>query len=121
MLPYLLGQNSSAHVARVVGLQTDSVVVTETRLNEKGSRLRVFSPTKYQHLCLIHVYLLKSKVLLGYCANDYCSRRDNAESQLQASKECCLASLSLLMCQTCELQELEEINHATVPYQCLLG
>ena len=27
-----VGQNSSAHVARVVGLQTDAVVVTETRL-----------------------------------------------------------------------------------------
>ena len=27
------GQNSSAHVARVVGLQTDAVVVTETRLS----------------------------------------------------------------------------------------
>ena len=26
-----VGQNSSAHVARVVGLQTDAVVVTETR------------------------------------------------------------------------------------------
>ena len=29
-----VGQNSSAHVARVVGLQTDAVVVTETRLNQ---------------------------------------------------------------------------------------
>ena len=28
-----LGQNSSARLARVVGLQTDAVVVTETRLN----------------------------------------------------------------------------------------
>ena len=28
-----VGQNSSAHVARVVGLQTDAVFVTETRLN----------------------------------------------------------------------------------------
>ena len=28
-----IGQNSSAHVARVVGLQTDAVVVTETRFN----------------------------------------------------------------------------------------
>ena len=28
-----VGQNSSARVARVVGLQTDAVVVTETRLN----------------------------------------------------------------------------------------
>ena len=28
-----VGQNSSAHVARVVGLQTDAVVVTETRFN----------------------------------------------------------------------------------------
>ena len=27
------GQNSSAHVARVVGLQTDAVVVTETRFS----------------------------------------------------------------------------------------
>ena len=27
-----VGQNSSANVARVVGLQTDAVVVTETRL-----------------------------------------------------------------------------------------
>ena len=27
-----VGQNSSAHVACVVGLQTDAVVVTETRL-----------------------------------------------------------------------------------------
>ena len=27
------GQNSSAHVARVVSLQTDAVVVTETRLS----------------------------------------------------------------------------------------
>ena len=27
-----VGQNSSAHVARVVGLETDAVVVTETRL-----------------------------------------------------------------------------------------
>ena len=27
-------QNSSAHLARVVGLQTDAVVVTETCLNE---------------------------------------------------------------------------------------
>ena len=30
-----IGQNSSAHVARVVGLQTDAVVVTETRLSYK--------------------------------------------------------------------------------------
>ena len=29
-----MGQNSSAHVACVVGLQTDAVVVTETRLND---------------------------------------------------------------------------------------
>ena len=29
------GQNSSAHVARVVGLQTDAVVVTETRLRNE--------------------------------------------------------------------------------------
>ena len=28
-----VGQNSSAYVARVVGLQTDAVVVTETRLS----------------------------------------------------------------------------------------
>ena len=28
-----VGQNSSAHVACVVGLQTDAVVVTETRLS----------------------------------------------------------------------------------------
>ena len=28
-----VGQNSSANVARVVGLQTDAVVVTETRFN----------------------------------------------------------------------------------------
>ena len=28
-----VGQNSSAHVARVVGLQTDAVVVTEPRFN----------------------------------------------------------------------------------------
>ena len=28
-----VGQNSSAHVARVVGLQSDAVVVTETRLS----------------------------------------------------------------------------------------
>ena len=28
-----VGQNSSAHVARVVGLQTDAVVVTETRFS----------------------------------------------------------------------------------------
>ena len=28
-----VGQNSSAHVARIVGLQTDAVVITETRLN----------------------------------------------------------------------------------------
>ena len=28
-----VGQNSSAYVARVVGLQTDAVVVTETRFN----------------------------------------------------------------------------------------
>ena len=28
-----VGQNSSAHVVRVVGLQTDAVVVTETRLS----------------------------------------------------------------------------------------
>ena len=27
-----VGQNSSIHVARVVGLQTEAVVVTETRL-----------------------------------------------------------------------------------------
>ena len=27
-----VGQNSSTHVARVVGLQTDAVIVTETRL-----------------------------------------------------------------------------------------
>ena len=27
-----IGQNSSTHVARVVGLQTEAVVVTETRL-----------------------------------------------------------------------------------------
>ena len=31
-----VGQNSSAHVVRVVGLQTDAVVVTETRLNLSG-------------------------------------------------------------------------------------
>ena len=31
--PHGMGQNSSAHVARVVGLQTDAVVVTETRLS----------------------------------------------------------------------------------------
>ena len=29
-----VGQNSSAHVVRVVGLQTDAVVVTETHLKE---------------------------------------------------------------------------------------
>ena len=29
-----VGQNSSAQVALVVGLQTDAVVVTETRLNQ---------------------------------------------------------------------------------------
>ena len=28
-----IGQNSSAHVARVVGLQTDAVVVTETHFS----------------------------------------------------------------------------------------
>ena len=28
-----VGQNSSAHAARVVGLQTDAVVVTETRFS----------------------------------------------------------------------------------------
>ena len=28
-----VGQNSSAHVARVFGLQTDAVVVTETRFS----------------------------------------------------------------------------------------
>ena len=28
-----VGQNSSAHVARIVGLQTDAVVVTETGLS----------------------------------------------------------------------------------------
>ena len=28
------GQNIIAHVARIVGLQTDAVVVTETRLTE---------------------------------------------------------------------------------------
>ena len=28
-----VGQNSSAHVARIVGLQTDTVVVTETRFS----------------------------------------------------------------------------------------
>ena len=31
-----VGQNSSAHVARVVGLQTDAVVVTETRFCSKA-------------------------------------------------------------------------------------
>ena len=31
-----IGQNSSAHVARVVGLQTDAVVVTETRFRIDG-------------------------------------------------------------------------------------
>ena len=30
-------QNSSAHVARVVGLQIDAVVVTETRLRDMGN------------------------------------------------------------------------------------
>ena len=29
-----VSQNSSAHVARVVGLQTDAFVVTETRFSE---------------------------------------------------------------------------------------
>ena len=29
-----VGQNSSAHVARVVGLQTDAVVVSEARFNQ---------------------------------------------------------------------------------------
>ena len=33
-----VGQNSSAHMARVVGLQTDAVVVTEARLREPFSR-----------------------------------------------------------------------------------
>ena len=33
-----VGQNSSAHVARVVGLQTDAVVVTETRFNQPSAR-----------------------------------------------------------------------------------
>ena len=31
-----VGQNSSIHVARVVGLQTEAVVVTETRLLSKA-------------------------------------------------------------------------------------
>ena len=31
-----VGQNSSAHLARVVSLQTDAVVVTETRFNVTG-------------------------------------------------------------------------------------
>ena len=30
-----VGQNSSSHVARVVGLQTDAVVVTETHFSYK--------------------------------------------------------------------------------------
>ena len=34
-----VGQNSSAHVARVAGLQTDAVVVTETRCSEFGMKL----------------------------------------------------------------------------------
>ena len=33
-----VGQNSSAHVARVLGLQTDAVVVTETHLNYNTAR-----------------------------------------------------------------------------------
>ena len=30
-----VGQNSSAHVARIVGLQTEAVVVTENRFTSK--------------------------------------------------------------------------------------
>ena len=36
-----MGQNSSAHVARVVGLHTDAVVVTETRFrSDEGIGLK---------------------------------------------------------------------------------
>ena len=34
-----VGQNGSAHVACVVSLQTDAVVVTETRLSRKNMNL----------------------------------------------------------------------------------
>ena len=37
-------QNSSAHVARVVGLQTDAVVVTETRFSVICSCLDFYRP-----------------------------------------------------------------------------
>ena len=34
-----VGQNSSAHVAHIVGLQTDAVVVTETRFSTNNDKL----------------------------------------------------------------------------------
>ena len=47
-----VGQNSSAHVARVVGLQTDAVVVTETRF----STARIFD--EFGFLAVFKVQLI---------------------------------------------------------------
>ena len=45
-----VGQNSSAHVARVVGLQTDAVVVTETRLSLKSFTKPFWKLKKLMHV-----------------------------------------------------------------------
>ena len=58
-----MGQNSSAHVARVVGLQTDAVVVTETRFSMFKESLKDFGFFLQIHKCIKNAVLQKFDIV----------------------------------------------------------